>query len=115
MNTIMQECKKARITKDRNDVKTLIDAIKNSLNPFDPTLDKTKLYRLTGGPAVSEEIASEIIDFYKTGKAWYEEFINECKNDPARFEKPITSRKLRNLSGKNKNNGFHHSWWTRYI
>lgn len=87
-------------------MKTLIDAIKNSLNPFDPTLDKTKLYRLTGGPAVSEEIASEIIDFYKTGKAWCEEFINECKNDPARFEKPIKSRKVRNLSGKNKNNGY---------
>ncbi len=82
-------------------MKTLLDAVKNSLNPFDPTLDKTKLFRITGGHAVSEEIAAEVIDFYKTGKAWCEEFINECKNDPARFEKPIKSKKVRNLAGMN--------------
>ena len=71
----LQECKLARITKDQNDIKSLILSITDTLNPFDSELDNNKLYSLMNGVALDPEIAAGLINFYSTGQRWMEEFI----------------------------------------
>ena len=62
------------------------------MNPFDNTLPKNKLFRLTGGPAVSDEIAEELVNFLTTGQKWCDEFIQECKIRPEPLRSPLLGR-----------------------
>lgn len=77
----------------------LVNAIESCLNPFDNSLPKDKLFRLTGGAAVSDDIAGELVNFLTTGQKWCDEFIQECKLRPERFEEPIARKKVRNVEG----------------
>ena len=96
----LQECKLARITKDQNDIKSLILSITDTLNPFDSELNNNKLYSLMNGVALDPEIAAGLINFYSTGQRWMEEFIEECKARPERFEERLQSRRVKNFAGK---------------
>ena len=81
-------------------MQALKTAIKETMNPFDPSLDKTKLFRLTGGPALPDDIAHGLVNFMKTGREWCQEFEKECRENPARFEQRCENKIVKNFEGK---------------
>jgi len=53
---------------------------------------------LTAGKATSGEVKDDLLGIIEKGSQWHSEFVDECKEDPARFERPIKRRKIMNFS-----------------
>ena len=70
--------------------------IKDTLNPF--SLADDQLYCLTTGRAASNEVKNDLLQIAEKGAQWYHEFVNECKDNPERFEKPIKRHKIKNFA-----------------
>ena len=71
------------------------------MNPFDVEGD-TNLYCLTTGKSIPDDIKQDLLSCKKKGEAWCDEFMAGCFDDPARFEKPIKIRKIKNFSSAAK-------------
>ena len=63
-------------------------------NPFSPELEPDKLIALHTGVAVKDDIADQMLKLKETGKEWMDTFIQECKDDPKRFEARIPRKKV---------------------
>ena len=93
---VVKELKPYRIQKDNNDMKTLIEGIMSTMNPFGIE-DDNNLYYLSTGQKVPDAIKDDLLAFTEKGKKWSNEFSEGCFNDPYRFEKPIPRRKVKNF------------------
>ena len=67
-------------------------------NPFSPELDPDKLIALHTGVAVKGDVANKILNLHETGKKWMDNFIEECKVDPKRFEARIPRQKVNKMN-----------------
>ena len=93
---VVKELKPYRIQKDNNDMKTLIEGIMSTMNPFSIE-DDNNLYYLSTGQKVPDAIKDDLLAFTEKGKEWSNEFSEGCFNDPYRFEKPIPRRKVKKI------------------
>lgn len=91
-----KELKPSRIEKDHSDIESIISEIESTLNPF--TVHDEALYCLTTGKAVSESVRDDLLRCRDTGSGWHQDFINECKENPERFQKAIKRRKVKNFA-----------------
>ena len=66
-------------------MKTLIEVIENSINPFSNDVDKSQLFNIATGKSAAEETKKFLLNVRKTGKSLQEKFIKECNEDPGRF------------------------------
>ena len=89
-----QECRLARVRKDREDVKLLTLTLTDTMNPFSPELDPDHLYCLTNGVEFKPDIAVQLINLRSLGQQWMAMFIDECKENRARFEETIKRQKV---------------------
>ena len=86
-------------------MKTLIEGIMSTMNPFSIE-DDNSLYCLSTGQKVPDAIKDDLLAFTEKGKKWSNEFSEGCFNDPYLFEKSIPRRKVKKNSkccNKNKN------------
>ena len=90
---VVKELKPYRIQKDNNDMKTLIEGIMSTMNPFSIE-DDNNLYCLSTGQKVPDAIKEDLLAFTEKGKKWSNEFSVGCFNDPYHFEKSIPGRKV---------------------
>ena len=69
----------------------LIDKLKteiiNNINPFSPTLDIQDLFNISTGKSAKPQTAKFLLNVEIDGKLLKDKFIDECANDPLRFEK----------------------------
>ncbi len=92
----VQELKPFRIESDNRDLSNAIAGIENTLNPF--SIDDDALYCLNTGRAASDPVKNDLLHCRETGSKWYEEFVDQSKDDPGRFEKAIKRRKVKNFT-----------------
>lgn len=92
-----KELKDYRISKDNDDLKKVQDALQAHMNPFQLEADGN-LYCLSTGKNVPSDIKNDLVHCVDIGKRWCQEFVDGCFNDPARFEKVIPRRKVRNFA-----------------
>ena len=45
-----------------------------------------------------DEVKQDMQNIFPLGKTWKDEFLQGCFKDPARFEEPLTRRKVRNFA-----------------
>ena len=65
------------------------------INPFDPNLDKDKLYNLSSGTPVGSELAREILDVLPNGKTTHQRFVEDrLESTDIKFHDPIKRQKL---------------------
>lgn len=93
-----QELKPSRVKRDNQDVSQVISSFTTSLNPFSRDKEDKKIFHITSGRAVSEDVANDLLNVVKKGTQWAKEFRQECQEDPSRFEKPISRRKVKNFN-----------------
>ena len=64
------------------------------MNPFDNDKDRNYLFNIASGKSVSDAACDFLLNCYETGKHAHEEFLNECLEDPNRFEENIKRQKV---------------------
>ena len=60
--------------------------------------DNAKLYHFSSGRAASNDMKDDLINVVSKGTTWADKFRQECKENPARFEKTIKRRKVDNFT-----------------
>jgi hypothetical protein len=79
-------------------LQNLIAHMKKNVNPFSKDNDKNNLYNISTGQEVSEDIGHFLLNMEKLGNERREQFINECSEDPERFERPSKRNKILNFA-----------------
>lgn len=93
----------------KKQVTRFIEEVTNNINPFSKDLNPSKLFNLSTGKAASPETAQFLLSSYKDGMKQMKVFINECKLDQNRFDRPLKKNVLKNFTVeifKNKNSTF---------
>lgn len=72
---------KSRIAKDRKTLDAIIEGIKNTLNPFDATIDKEILFNIMSGRAASPEAANFLLNLKTMSSEQKSNFISEYKKE----------------------------------
>lgn len=93
----------------KNEVKKFSEEVKRNINPFDDDLNPTKLFNLSSGKAASTETTEFLLNFEETGIKQMKVFIDECRADKKRFDRPLKKNAIKNFSVelfKNKNSKF---------
>ena len=93
---VSRELTPARIQKDNSNIQDVIKEIEGTQNPFIPGDDN--LYCLSTGKAASDSVKNDLLQLQEKGSEWHQKFVNECKEDPARFDKPIKRQKVKNFA-----------------
>ena len=69
------------------------------MNPFAEALLKDpNLFCLADGKKMPDEVKEDMLNLFQIGKKWKDEFLQECFEDPSRFERPLRRRKVRNFA-----------------
>lgn len=91
---------KNAIKKDRKSLENIIEAIKNTMDPFEDTIDQTVLFNISTGKSASESVTNFLLSAKTIGNEQKLKFISECNMEPERFEKPITRNKILNFASQ---------------
>ena len=93
-----KELQPYRIKRDNKDLETIMQGFETTMNPFSAEAKSDKLFCVATGRAASQEVADDILNFEEKGGDWCEEFRQECKEDQARFRRPIKRRKVKSFT-----------------
>ena len=93
----------SRIKRDSEDMKTIVKQIERSVNPFslnvagadeDPAPDTDFLVNISTGKSATDEITNCLLNIQTAGRERHKKFVEECGEDPERFEQRIERFKL---------------------
>ena len=71
--------------------------IKDTLNPFDKSTNVDALFNVKTGRKLEIE-GEALLAFLNRGVNIRDKFIEECQNNPQRFEEAITKQKISNFA-----------------
>ena len=89
---VSRELKPCRIRRNAADLKKIISLLKDTMNPFNPDLDKECLFNIGSGKAATDATKKFLLSVSETGSEAQENFISECTANPKRFEDQSISR-----------------------
>ena len=69
-------------------------AFQESMNPFSESIDKESLFNIGSRKAALTQIAAFLLSIMEKGCANHDKFIQECIDQPKRFEDKITRKRL---------------------
>ena len=95
---VVQDLTPSRIKHDNADLNKLITGIGATMDPFLADFRDDKLYCISTGKVISENVAGSILATQTQGQQWYDEFKTGCFADGDRFEKPIPRRKVKSFA-----------------
>lgn len=102
---ISKDLRNAQMINDNLNVRRVLSAIQDTMNPFHPDTEKECLYNLSTGKAASKGTENFLLNIDKIGEVERQKFTDECVKDPARFEERIQNQRLQTFateSGKKK-------------
>nr|CAH7767940.1 unnamed protein product [Callosobruchus chinensis] len=102
---ITADLQKSRINKNSQQLLNFTDNIKQNINPFAADLDKNRLFDISPGQTVQENIESFLLNVEKLGNGLRENFIRQCAEDDKRFEKLIKKNKVLNFTDNMQKKG----------
>ena len=92
-----KELRVPRIAKDKEDIQKVKKLIKDTLNPFDKSTNVDALFNIKTGRKLEIE-GEALLAFLNEGVNIRDKFIEECQNNPQRFEEAITKQKISNFA-----------------
>ena len=92
-----KELRVPRIAKDKEDIQKIKKLIKDTLNPFDKSTNVDALFNIKTGRKLEIE-GEALLAFLNRGVNIRDKFIEECQNNPQRFEEAITKQKISNFA-----------------
>jgi hypothetical protein len=97
-----RDISKAEIKRGQEYVSKTVEAFCNFLNPFDSTIDKTKLYNISSGVAIPIDIESDLLNAEKIGAEARAEFVESRLKKGENFFEPIKRKKLKTMASMKK-------------
>ena len=94
---ITEGLKTHRIKRDQRDLEKIKQMIVDNINPFNPDLEKDKLFNISTGKAASEDTQNFLLNVMKIGKDRRDTFIEECAAKNERFHERINRVKINNF------------------
>lgn len=82
-------------------VKTFVGQVSANINPFNDDLNPHELFNLSTGKAASPDTAEFLLNALAMGAKQRDKFIEECKGDSNRFERPIKRNKIKSFAAEN--------------
>ena len=92
-----KELRAPRIAKDKVDVQKVKKLIKDTLNPFDESTNVDALFNIRTSRKLEIEGETYLLTSVNEGVNIRDKFIEECQNNPHRFEEAITKQKISNF------------------
>ena len=92
-----KELRAPRIVKDKEDIQKIKKLIKDTLHPFDKSTNVDALFNIKTGRKFEIE-GETLLAFLNEGVNIRDRFIEECQNNPQRFEEAITKQKISNFA-----------------
>ena len=105
---ITESLKASNINKDNLAVKEIKSMIENSLNPFKKDADPDRLFNICTGKSCKKGTEDFLLNVESIGNEARKSFIQECVENPNRFEERIKKNKIHSFaagSGKRKIRG----------
>ena len=84
-------------------METLILTITETMNPFSLDFNTEILFNIGSDKAASKEAISFLLHVTDTGNRARDEFIEECKINPGRFEERIKKQKIHSFAKEDAN------------
>ena len=94
---VTKSLKPYRFKKYHEELKSLKNGIKSTINPF-CVPPKQPLFNIVTGRDVSDNVRDDLVDCQKIGKIWGQEFVDRCFEDENRFDRPIRRRKVKSFT-----------------
>ena len=105
---VSQDLRTSQIKRNSKDLCQIMSLVKDTMNPFSTDINKEHLFNIGSGKSATEDTSKFLLNVVSTGCKARERFIEECVEDPKRFERPIRRVKLHtfgNEGGKYKIRG----------
>lgn len=83
-----------------NQVQKFSEEVKANIEPFSEGLCHSKLFNLTTGKAASDDTVKFLLNAEQSGNERMQRFIEECRNDIGRFERPIKKNIIHNFANE---------------
>lgn len=71
-----------------------------NINPFGDNLNKTKLFNISSGRAVSNETTDFLLEVESNGTKQMENYVKKCRIDNQRFERPLKRNVIKNFTAE---------------
>ena len=97
-----KELRAPRTVKDKEDVQKVKKLIKDTLNPFDTSTNVDALFNIRTGRKLEIEGETYFLTSVNEGVNIRDKFIEECQNNPQRFEEVIIEQKNSNFATESK-------------
>ena len=97
-----KELRAPRTVKDKEDVQKVKKLIKDTLNPFDKSTNVDALFNIRTGRKLEIEGETYFLTSVNEGVNIRDKFIEECQNNPQRFEEVIIEQKNSNFATESK-------------
>ena len=89
----------SKLKRNTSDLKRIVEKIKETYNPFKEEL-KDILFNISTGKVVSEAVKTCMLGLKDKGREYHKQFIDECIENPSRFEKSL--KKVKSLTFKDE-------------
>ena len=93
-----KELRAPRIAKDKEDVQKVKKLIRDTLNPFDKSTNVDALFNIRTGRKLEIEGETYLLTSVNEGVNIRDKFIEECQNNPQRFEEAVTKQMISKLA-----------------
>lgn len=91
---VTRDLRNHNIAKDRQQLNAVVNFVRNCLNPFTSEASDLPLVNISTGRAASNLTSDFLLNVISIGDRARDKFIDECVEDPYRFEKPITRGRI---------------------
>ena len=81
-----KDLKSSRLNRNSQHLSVLIDAMRSYLKPFSPEINQKKIFNIATGKRATLETKEFLLNARKIGEDAKRQFIDECVDDPERFE-----------------------------
>lgn len=82
-------------------VKQFQEELDKNINPFSDEINTKKLFNVSTGKAASEAAMKFLLNVTSTGERQRDTFIEECRLDSKRFDRPIKRNTIKNFAAEN--------------
>ena len=103
-NESIRELNPCRIMRNKRDLDLILNNFVGTRNPFDSSLEsessQKRLFNLSTGRAASHVVAQSLLGVPSDGKKRHHQFVDQCVDNPKRFEESIPKPKLVTLASE---------------
>ena len=98
---VIKELRQRQTEKDKYNLENIKSLLRSMLNPFSCTTDKCVLFNIKTGQQIPRLGESFLLNVIKISEEKGDAFIDECRQNPERFEQSLRRATIHNFTSQN--------------